>query len=99
MQPCLIGKSLFRHGRIGGLQIGGAQLLDWHRSETAGEVLAQELRVSRPGLVADVVVGPVAQPTLDKRAHRFSAGIYVLPASGSGDDPSGLGLRLSLGTA
>src|SRR5262245_22340430 len=97
MQPSLISKPLFRHARIGGLQIGGAQLLDWHRSETASEVLAQQLGVAGRCLIADVVVGPVAEPALDKGAHRFPARIYVLADSGGGNNLSSLVLRLRFG--
>src|SRR5262249_23571414 len=43
-----------------------------------------------------VAVSPISQPSLNKRAHRFPTGIYMLPNSGSGNDPGGLGLCLRL---
>ena len=68
VEPGAIGEPVLGHGGVDRLQVGGAQLLQRQVADAGGEMVAQELRVAGPRLVADVVVGPVPQPALGELA-------------------------------
>src|SRR5262249_44850178 len=96
VQPGAISKPVLRHGGIDRLQVGCAEFLNRNRSNAGGNVLAQELGVTGPGLVAYVVVGPVGEPALDELGDGLGRGIDVQAGAHGGDDLGGLGLRLRL---
>ena len=59
VEPGAVGEAVLGHAGIDRLQIGGAQPLQRHLADAGGDIVAQELRVAGPGLVADVVVSPI----------------------------------------
>jgi len=98
-EPGPWGKSVLCHPRIGGLQVSWLKLLNRQRAEPAAEMLAQELGVAGPSLVADVAVRPVVKPPLNEVTHRFGARIDVKSAGDVGENLRRLFLRLGLRAA
>src|SRR5262245_36048671 len=94
MKAGAISEAVAGRGGIEGLEIGGLQVLDRQRADAGAEMFSQQLRVARPGLVTDVVVGPIAQPSLDEIADSLGTWIDMRARGDAGEDLCCLCLRV-----